>query len=136
MMTKKASNSRCGIFVFREVTKKMVEGKIEKSLEEIKNLLRKNEDVPFNFVQAAQYLSISHSQLYKYTSQRKIPFHKPSGKYLYFFKQELDAWIRKNDELEDRETEDGRPETGEMKADNQLGMFDEEICTEDKIEPP
>ncbi len=105
-------------------------------LNELEKLFSHNNDTPLNFVQAAQYLSISHSHLYKMTSQRKIPFHKPSGKYLYFFKNELDEWIRKNDELEDRETEDGRPETGEMKADNQLGMFDEEICTEDKIEPP
>lgn len=71
---------------------------IEKNLEEIKNLLRKKKDVPFNFVQVAQYLSISHSQLYKYTSQRKIPFHKPAGKYLYFSKDELDEWICRNDE--------------------------------------
>ncbi len=115
---------------------------IEKNLEEIKNLLKSQSDTPFNFVQAAHYLSISHSQLYKYTSQRKIPFHKPSGKYLYFFKYELDEWIRRNDEMgmrneeEGEQTGDGRKETGEKKLDNQLGMFDEVNDGKDKIEPP
>ena len=105
-------------------------------LNELEKLFSHNNDTPLNFVQAAQYLSISHSHLYKMTSQRKIPFHKPSGKYLYFFKHELDQWICRNDELgmmneEEREqTADGRPEIGEMKSDSQLGMFDEET------EPP
>ena len=101
--------------------------KIEKSLEEIKNLLRRKDTAPLNFVQAAQYLSISHSQLYKYTSQRKIPFHKPSGKYLYFFKHELDAWIHQNDEPNSIENKEAI-----NIADNQPGLFDEE----EETEPP
>ncbi|MHB8336121.1 MAG: helix-turn-helix domain-containing protein [Ignavibacteriaceae bacterium] len=74
---------------------------IETNLREIKNLLRGKNDTPFNFVQAAKYLSISQSHLYKLTSHRKIPFHKPTGKYLYFFKNELDLWIVNNSKLED-----------------------------------
>jgi excisionase family DNA binding protein len=80
----------------------------------IEKLLEQRKTKPLNLVEAAKYLSISQSHLYKLTSQRKIPSHKPNGKYLYFFKEELDEWIRKtssqesedssqNDEEEDEE---------------------------------
>lgn len=66
-------------------------------LSEIKSLIKKQKEKPLNLVEAAKYLSISQSHLYKLTSQRKIPFHKPNGKYLYFFKEELDKWIVSNE---------------------------------------
>jgi excisionase family DNA binding protein len=69
--------------------------KISEQLSEIQTLLKKKDDKPLNFVEAARYLSISHSTLYKLTYQRKIPSYKPSGKLLYFFKHELDEWISK-----------------------------------------
>lgn len=88
--------------------------KISKQLDEIQTLLKRKDDKPLNFVEAAQYLSISHSTLYKLTYQRKIPCHKPTGKVLYFFKSELDEWITKNskecrlksDELKENEDEE------------------------------
>ncbi len=114
-----------------------------KRLQLIENLLAGKQNNLLNFNQAAQYLSISHSHLYKMTSQRKIPFHKPSGKYLYFFKHELDAWITRNDENkimndelgimnEEQKPEDGSQELEINIAGNQLGMFDEE----EETEPP
>lgn len=60
----------------------------------IERLLEERKTKPLNLVEAAKYLSISQSHLYKLTSQRKIPSHKPNGKYLYFFKEELDEWVR------------------------------------------
>ena len=115
----------------------MHEQEILLRLTEIENLLRGKQSNLLNLNQAAQYLSISNSQLYKYTSQRKIPFHKPAGKYLYFFKNELDGWITRNDELglmnvECRlSNEELKIEgTGEQKPDNESGLFDEET------EPP
>lgn len=92
---------------------------ISKQLDEIQILLKRKDDKPLNFVEAAQYLSLSHSTLYKLTYQRKIPCHKPTGKVLYFFKCELDEWIvknvksetrkvrRKNEENEDEEETEG-----------------------------
>jgi len=71
----------------------MKTSELTKQFEELKSLIKKGDDKPLNFVEAAQYLSISQSHLYKLTGQRKIPCHKPSGKYLYFFKSELDEWI-------------------------------------------
>lgn len=72
------------------------EKQINEQLTEIKSLLKQKDRKPLNFVEAAQYLSISQSTLYKLTYQRKIPCHKPNGKYLYFFKHELDNWIVKS----------------------------------------
>ncbi len=115
----------------------MHEQEILLKLTEIENLLRGKQSDLLNLNQAAQYLSISNSQLYKYTSQRKIPFHKPAGKYLYFFKGELDLWIinnstppRDGQELENQNEKLKEVEGGEQKAENQMEMFEEET------EPP
>lgn len=98
---------------FEMQTKKKT-NQITKQLEEIQKLLKKKDDKPLNFVEAAHYLSLSHSTLYKLTYQRKIPCHKPTGKVLYFFKSELDEWITKkseecrvkSDELKENEEEE------------------------------
>jgi excisionase family DNA binding protein len=45
-----------------------------------------------NLIQAAEYLSLSKSSLYKSTSQREIP-HFKKGKRIYFRRSELDKWI-------------------------------------------
>jgi len=71
----------------------MKKEEIKKQLEEIKTLLRKQGDKPLNFNQAAEYLGFSHSYLYKLTSRKIIPTHRPTGKMLFFSKAELDEWI-------------------------------------------
>ena len=47
----------------------------------------------FNFDEAAAYLSISKSTLYKLTSKKEIPFYKPN-RLVFFERAELDNWIR------------------------------------------
>lgn len=49
-----------------------------------------------NMKEVCQYLNISPSHLYKLTSNREIPHFKPGGKLLFFERNELMAWIRKN----------------------------------------
>ncbi len=110
----------------------MHEQEILQKLTEIENLLRGKQTDLLNLNQTAQYLSISHSQLYKYTSQRKIPFHKPAGKYLYFFKQELDEWIVNNSKLEIQNEKLEEVESGDQRSENQMEMFVEE----EETEPP
>jgi excisionase family DNA binding protein len=44
---------------------------------------------------AARFLSVSKSYLYKLTSKRLIPFHKPTGKLLYFKTTDLQAFLEK-----------------------------------------
>ena len=46
--------------------------------------------------EAASYLGISKSYLYKLTMRRSIPFYKPEGKLVYFRRDELEAWLCRN----------------------------------------
>jgi len=65
---------------------------IERKLEELAAL---NKDV-LNFKEAARYLDVSRSHLYKLTHTKEIPHYKPRGKQIYFEKRELDQWLLQN----------------------------------------
>ena len=44
--------------------------------------------------EAAEFLKISKSSIYKKTSQKQIPYYKPPGcKKIYFLKKDLEDWI-------------------------------------------
>jgi excisionase family DNA binding protein len=47
---------------------------------------------PITIKEASAYLNLAVATLYRYTSQRLIPFHKP-GKNLVFYKVVLDRWL-------------------------------------------
>ena len=54
------------------------------------------------------YTTFSQKQIYKLTSTRAIPHYKPSGRKLFFKKDEIDDWINKGrvktmNELNDEE---------------------------------
>jgi excisionase family DNA binding protein len=58
-----------------------------------------------NIDDAAKFLGIRRSTLYKYTCFKIVPHYKP-GKRLYFLKSELSTWIKNSpvktiDEIED-----------------------------------
>lgn len=53
-----------------------------------------------NMDQAAEYLQISKSTLYKYVSGSKIPFIKQGKKRLLFKKSELENWLLQNRNLD------------------------------------
>lgn len=46
--------------------------------------------------EAARYLGVSKSHLYKLTSTRKIPHYRPGNKLIFFNRKELEQWITKN----------------------------------------
>ncbi len=62
----------------------------------IENLLKGQTEKPLTLNEAAQYLDISKSYLYKLTCSNKIPHYKPQGKRLYFAKTELATWLLRN----------------------------------------
>lgn len=66
---------------------------IKKKLKSIENMLYASKDM-LTSQEAAKYVGISLSQLYKYTCQNMIPYYKPRGKMVYFDKKELDDWMR------------------------------------------
>ena len=46
--------------------------------------------------EAARYLGISKSYLYKLTMNQQIPHYKPMGKMCYFNRVELESWLQTN----------------------------------------
>ena len=69
---------------------------ISTQLEELKSILKKKKKKPLCFQEAATYLNVSKSYLYKLTCFNKIPYYKPNGKKIYFSKSDLDKWILRN----------------------------------------
>lgn len=72
---------------------------ILKEVQELKKLIFEQNMLQkevLNFNEAAVYLEVSHSHLYKLTSTGTIPAYKPNGKKLYFNRQELNKWLLSN----------------------------------------
>lgn len=53
--------------------------------------------------EAARYMGVSKSYLYKLTMNQKIPYYKPLGKMCYFNRQELEQWLQNNRTSTDEE---------------------------------
>lgn len=70
--------------------------------EQLDRRLQKMEDKLYNVKtmltsrEAAEFLGITLSMLYKLTSRMEIPHYKPHGKMVYFDKEELEEWMRTN----------------------------------------
>jgi len=43
--------------------------------------------------QAAEYLGIKLSYLYKLNTLHKVPYHKPGGGKIFYVKEDLDAYL-------------------------------------------
>lgn len=65
-----------------------IESEISKLSLEIKTILTAE--------QAAEFLGLKPSYLYKLTSDKKIKFYKPQGKLIYFRKEDLEAFLLRN----------------------------------------
>ena len=46
--------------------------------------------------EAAKYMGISMSHLYRLTMEKNIPYYKPMGKMCYFNRIELEQWLQRN----------------------------------------
>lgn len=68
---------------------------LQKEVEKLKSLLYAAKEV-LNLEEAATFLGISKSSLYKMTHNQVIPFYKPNNKMVYFEKTELLKWLRQN----------------------------------------
>jgi excisionase family DNA binding protein len=49
-----------------------------------------------NFDEACRYIGISHSDMYKRTSNREIPHYKPRNKMVFFDRVELENYLKQN----------------------------------------
>ena len=71
--------------------------------------------------EAAQYMGISKSYLYKLTMRKEIPHFKPMGKVCYFNRLELQQWLQRN-RYETQEELDERTEEYLTNANSKGGL--------------
>ena len=64
-------------------------------VQSLEQLLHQGKDV-LTLEEAAKFMGIARSSLYKMTHEQAIPFYKPNGKMIFFEKSDLLAWVRKN----------------------------------------
>ena len=89
-----------------------INGKILQRLSTLEDLLKKKDNKPLTFKEACVYLGYAPSYLYKLTYRNVIPHYKPTGKMIFFSKNELDEWIFKSSDKckvmsDELKTEDG-----------------------------
>lgn len=68
---------------------------LQERIDSLENLLHQGKDV-LNLEEAAKFMGIARSSLYKMTHEQTIPFYKPNGKMIFFEKTDLLAWVRQN----------------------------------------
>ena len=68
---------------------------LQSRVQTLENLCYSAKEV-LNLEEAASFLGIAKSTLYKMTHENRIPFYKPAGKLIYFEKSVLLEWIRSN----------------------------------------
>lgn len=67
--------------------------KLAARVKSLENVIFENKQV-LNTDEAAIFLGVSKSSLYKMTHAQTIPFYKPNNKLLYFERSELMKWLR------------------------------------------
>jgi excisionase family DNA binding protein len=68
---------------------------LKTEVENIKQLFSIQKNV-LNFSEVKLYTNLSTSYLYQLTSTGGIPCYKPSGKHLYFKRDEVEKWLLSN----------------------------------------
>ena len=82
-------NARKGSRLQRQIVE------LQKRMDAVEDILDNAKEV-LSVEEAARFMDIARSSLYKMTSDRSIPFYRPNGKMIYFEKADILEWIRKN----------------------------------------
>lgn len=69
---------------------------IQIQLDRIERLTLLGAKKVLTFEDVALLTGLSRSYLYKLTSTNQIPHYKPSGKQLYFDRDEIEDWLKQN----------------------------------------
>lgn len=77
----------------------------EHRIEALENILHEAKDV-LTLEEAALFMGISKSSLYKMTHKNVLPFYRPNGKLIYFEKAELLKWMRQGRTMSEAETKE------------------------------
>lgn len=92
---------------------------LQKRMEAVEDILDNAKEV-LSVEEAARFMDIARSSLYKMTSDRSIPFYRPNGKMIYFEKADILAWIRQNRVVATKK-DDGTDQEPERNDDFQEG---------------
>ena len=76
-----------------QMTKLIAE--LQKRVETLEDMLEAGKEV-LTVEEAAKFMGMARSSLYKMTSDQTIPFYRPNGKMIFFEKSDILSWIRKN----------------------------------------
>ena len=68
---------------------------LQKRVETLEDILEAGKEV-LTVEEAAKFMGMARSSLYKMTSDQTIPFYRPNGKMIFFEKSDILSWIRKN----------------------------------------
>ena len=68
---------------------------LQQRLEAMENVLYSGKEV-LSLEEAALFLNVTKSNLYRMTHENTIPYFKPGGKMCYFEKSELLNWMKSN----------------------------------------
>ena len=68
---------------------------LQKRVETLEDMLEAGTEV-LTVEEAAKFMGMARSSLYKMTSDQTIPFYRPNGKMIFFEKTDILSWIRKN----------------------------------------
>lgn len=99
---------------------------ILQKLSTLEELIKKKDDKPLTFKEACAYLGYAPSYLYKLTYRNVIPHYKPTGKMIFFSKNEIDEWVYKSNVKLRIENAELHNENNVEKDPNQIEMgFDE-----------
>ena len=68
---------------------------LENRVKQMEDLLNQTKDT-LTVEEAAKFMGMARSTLYKMTSENVIPFYRPNGKMIYFEKSVLTDWMHQN----------------------------------------
>jgi excisionase family DNA binding protein len=74
----------------------MKQDEISERLSRIELRLIEQQPKPLTLEEAAHYLDVSKSEMYRLTSKSVLPHSKPGGKKIFFRKADLDAYLLHN----------------------------------------
>jgi excisionase family DNA binding protein len=68
---------------------------LQKRVDSLEDILDNGKEV-LTVEEAAKFMGMARSSLYKMTCEQSIPFYRPNGKMIYFEKADILSWIRRN----------------------------------------
>ena len=68
---------------------------LQKRVDVLEDILDSSKEV-LTVEEAAKFMGMARSSLYKMMCEQSIPFYRPNGKMIYFEKADILSWIRRN----------------------------------------